>query len=291
MPEDVLLPEAGRNVAAKIGAQYYETSVLEEFGLEHIFINVIRAALVGRRARHFYLAMGPLKNVQQPELQEPHSTPRPPMPSVQPSRLSVEVNFSSLIGSSLFADVVFDVSGVVIGAHSACLATSSTVFCDLLSIVVLGGEKTDSIRCCNGANDRDASSISCTDTAALYHDHVHLDHPVFKSFVRPTLTSDGLFVPAKVTVADTVSLSAFRVVLHFLYSGTLPPLMPHWCPDVYHLAELLELPRLVLAVANSSTDNDFLNVEVYRETCKERCLRIKRLLLQEGMFSGTCSVL
>ena len=69
MAEDVLLPEAGRNVAAKVGAQYYETSVLEEFGLDHVFMNVIRAALVGRRSRHFYMAVGPLKNVDLPALQ------------------------------------------------------------------------------------------------------------------------------------------------------------------------------------------------------------------------------
>jgi len=69
LPKDVLLPEAGRNVAAKIGAEYCETSVLEEFGLDHVFMNVIRAALVGRRSRHFYLAVGPLKNIEPPALQ------------------------------------------------------------------------------------------------------------------------------------------------------------------------------------------------------------------------------
>ena len=69
LAEDVLLPEAGRNVAAKVGAEYYETSVLEEFGLDHVFTNVIRAALVGRRGRHFYLAVGPLKNIELPALQ------------------------------------------------------------------------------------------------------------------------------------------------------------------------------------------------------------------------------
>jgi len=284
LPEDVLLPEAGRNVATKIGAEYYETSVLEEFGLDHVFTNVIRAALVGRRSRHFYLAVGPLKNVDVPALQEPHLPPRPQMPTVTASQLSVDVDFSSLIGSSAFVDVVFDVHSVLIGAHSACLAMSSAAFCDLLSVVVLGKDTSDTVRCCSGdIRDRD---VDCTE-AALHHSCILLDHPVFVSFIRPTLAKDGLLVPAKVNISDVVSLSAFRVVLHFLYAGTLPPLMAHWCPDVHHLAELLQMPGLERAVANISTDEDFLNVEIYRNVSEERCSRIKCLLLQEGLFSGT----
>lgn len=282
LPQDILLPEAGRNVATQIGAQYYETSVLEEFGLEHVFMNVIRAALIGRRSRHFYLAVGPLKNIELPELQEPHLVPRPPMPIVLTSQLSVNVDFSSLIGSSAFVDVVFDVHGVPIGAHAACLAMSSAVFCDLLSIVILGEDTSSSVRC----RDKDANGVSCTETCLCRRSCVHLDHPVFKSFVCPNVTNDGLLVPAKVTVSDTVSLSAFRVMLHFLYAGTLPPLMAHWCPDVYHLAEALALPSLVQAVANISTDQHFLNVEIYRDICKERCSRTKCELLQDGLFSG-----
>ena len=276
MPEDILLPEVGRNVASKIGAQYYETSVLEEFGLDHVFINVIRAALVGRRSRHFYLAVGPLKNIESPELQEPHLIRRPPMPTVSSSQLSVNVNYSSLIGTSAFVDIVFDVHGVLLGAHAACLASSSAAFCDLLSVVVLGNDSSDTVRCCNCDTDK------CTDSATC----IRLDHPVFTAFSRPALANDGSLLPARVTVNDTVSLSAFRVMLHFLYAGTLPALMAHWCPGVHHLAQLLDLPSLELAVANISTDEDFLNVEVYRNISEERCRHIKCLLLDDGLFSG-----
>ena len=289
LPEDVLLPEAGRNLAAKLGAQYYETSVLEEFGLEHVFMNVIRAALVGRRSRHFYLAVGPLKNIEPPELQEPHLMPRPPMPTVLASQLSVNVDFSSLIGSAAFVDVVFEIHGVPIGAHAACLAISSAVFCDLLCIVVLGKETSDTVKCRDNGKDKNVNGIDSTESSLCFK-CVHLDHAVFKSFTRPTLTDEGLLVPAKVNVSDTVSLSAFRVVLHFLYAGTLPPLLAHWCPDVYHLGELLAMPSLVQAVANVSTDQDILNVEIYRDICKDRCSRIKANLLQDGLFSGISSL-
>lgn len=274
-----MLPEAGRNVSTKIGAHYYETSVLEEFGLDHLFMNVIRAALVGRRSRHFYLAVGPLKNIDLPALQPPHLIPRPCMPTAASSQLSANVDFSSLIGSSAFVDVVFEVHGVPIGAHCACLAMTSTTFCDLLSVVVLGKDSTDSVRRCGSEKD------DCTDLT-MCENRILLDHPVFVSFIRSTLASDGSLVPARVVVSDTVSLSGFRVVLHFLYSGTLPPLLPHWCPLVHHLAELLSLPSLERAVANISVSDDFLNIEVYQKVCEERLHCTKALLIQDGMFSG-----
>lgn len=283
MAQDVLLPEAGRTVAAKFGALYYETSVLEEFGLDHVFMNVIRAALVGRRSRHFYMAVGPLKNIEIPALQEPHLTPRPAAPTVTSPQLSINVDFSSLIGCSAFVDVVFDVHGVLIGAHSTCLVMSSTVFCDLLSIVVLGKDTTDTVSLFGADRDKD----DCTETA-LCHNSILLDHPVFISFIGPTLARDGSLLPAKVTVTDSVTLSAFRVVLHFLYAGSLPPMMAHWCPAVHHLAKLLQMPSLEQAVANISTTEDFLNVEIYRDICEERCCRIRSSLLQDGIFSGAC---
>jgi len=62
--------------------------------------------------------------------------------------------------------------------------------------------------------------------------------------------------------------------------------MAHWCPDVHHLAELLHMPSLVRAIANVSMDEDFLNVEVYKNVQDERCSQVKCLLLQEGLFSG-----
>ena len=206
--------------------------------------------------------------------------PRPHMPTVTCPQLVVDVDFSSLIGSSAFVDVVFDIHGVLIGAHSACLAISSSVFSDLLSIVVLGKDTSDVVRCCSGNQDMD--SVECKEPS------ITLDHPVFVSFVRPTLAKDGSIVPAKVIVSDAVSLSAFRVVLHFFYAGTLPPLLPHWCPLIHHLAELLAIPSLERAVANISVDEDFLNVEVYRSISEERYRRSKSMLLQDGMFSGTC---
>jgi len=73
------------------------------------------------------------------------------MPTVCASCLLVDVDYSSLISnSSAFVDVVFDVCGVILAAHSACLAMASDTFCDLLSVVMLGKESTETVSICNG---------------------------------------------------------------------------------------------------------------------------------------------
>lgn len=60
-------PEQGRSVAKEIGAPYYETSVLTHFGVNEVFENVIRAALLARRQQRFWMTN--LKHVQRPLLQ------------------------------------------------------------------------------------------------------------------------------------------------------------------------------------------------------------------------------
>jgi hypothetical protein len=53
-PEDIILPEKGRAVAKQIGAPYYETSVLTQYGIDDVFFNVIRAAMIERRKIKFW---------------------------------------------------------------------------------------------------------------------------------------------------------------------------------------------------------------------------------------------
>ncbi len=57
----------GRRMADEVGAvAYYEASVLEHYGINQVFINVTRAALVNRREKHFWNMLGYLKRVSKP---------------------------------------------------------------------------------------------------------------------------------------------------------------------------------------------------------------------------------
>lgn len=64
---DLVMPCEGRAVAREIGVEYYETSVLTYFGVNEVFDNVIRAALISRRQQRFWMTN--LKRVQRPTLQ------------------------------------------------------------------------------------------------------------------------------------------------------------------------------------------------------------------------------
>lgn len=66
------MPDEARAVAKELGIAYYETSVFTYFGVNEVFENAIRAALIQRRHQRFWMTN--LKRVKRPLLQV-HSKP------------------------------------------------------------------------------------------------------------------------------------------------------------------------------------------------------------------------
>lgn len=64
---DLVMPDEARVVAREFGVHYYETSVLTYYGVNEVFENAIRAALISRRRQRFWMTN--LKKVQRPLLQ------------------------------------------------------------------------------------------------------------------------------------------------------------------------------------------------------------------------------
>lgn len=64
---DLVMPEQARGLAKELGVPYYETSVLTYHGVNQVFENAIRAALICRRNQRFWMTN--LKHIQQPLLQ------------------------------------------------------------------------------------------------------------------------------------------------------------------------------------------------------------------------------
>lgn len=64
---DLVMPDEARAVARELGIAYYETSVFTYFGVNEVFENAIRAALIARRQQRFWMTN--LKRVQRPILQ------------------------------------------------------------------------------------------------------------------------------------------------------------------------------------------------------------------------------
>lgn len=61
------MPDQARSIARELGVYYYETSVLTYHGVNEVFENAIRAALIARRQQRFWMTN--LKKVQRPLLQ------------------------------------------------------------------------------------------------------------------------------------------------------------------------------------------------------------------------------
>lgn len=61
------MPDEARAVAKELDIAYYESSVFTYFGVNEVFENAIRAALIARRHQRFWMTN--LKRVQRPLLQ------------------------------------------------------------------------------------------------------------------------------------------------------------------------------------------------------------------------------
>ena len=132
MPKDLIRPKEGRAVAAKVGASYYETSVLAQYGIDDLFDNCIRAAVAFRRGTKFWIKRGSPKKVLMPRLrlQVPHLPPRPLPPQVCLGCSKPDTSKFELItlDYELFSDVVFVVGGEKIPAYGCFLVAVSEIF-------------------------------------------------------------------------------------------------------------------------------------------------------------------
>lgn len=129
---DILSPEQGRIVAKEIGAPYYETSVLTHFGVNEVFENVIRAALLSRRQQRFWMTN--LKHVQRPLLQIPFCPPEPNPPELVVPPPQFEDDMLALLHSQTFTDVIFLCGKVGFSAHKSVLSAVCTSMCKLFTM-------------------------------------------------------------------------------------------------------------------------------------------------------------
>lgn len=273
-----MYPEDGRQIATKMGAAYYETSVYNMFGVEELFENVLRAALISKRSHHFWMALGNLRTVRSLSMQAPYCVPRPKPPPLDDSCLTPPETFdmSLAFGNSEFVDVAFNVGRRSIGAHCACLAVGSKTFRDILTRIFYGDVDVD-----QPADGNDNFDIS---VPTNYQVTKLLRHQVFHSVARSKTDSTA---PPIVMVDRNFSFLSFNAVLQYVYSGNIPTgLSTDEYADIHHLAELLEMTDLTRAIANHSSNEGFLNIEIYKQYVQESRQQIKQLLLTDKLFSG-----
>lgn len=122
----------GREVAKDIGAPYYESSVLNHFGVSDVFINAARLALIERRKTKFWNTH--LRRIQGPLIQPPMTMPVPAFAGIKISKAFLKSDISGLLNDRSECDVIFLVQNTKVEAHRICLVVSSVFFQKLFSL-------------------------------------------------------------------------------------------------------------------------------------------------------------
>lgn len=128
-PEGILPPKEGRNIAKESNLVYYETSSYTLYGVQEVFDNVVRAALIYRRQHRFWQSN--LKKVQKPLLQAPYLPGCPRGPCIHIPESTYATDISILLKEPACADVIFTAHGESICAHKVCLLAASPIFSEL----------------------------------------------------------------------------------------------------------------------------------------------------------------
>ncbi|KAK2166216.1 hypothetical protein NP493_1329g00003 [Ridgeia piscesae] len=309
---DILLPERGQIVAKEMGAYYYETSVLVPYGVDYMFMNALRAALLHKRDKHIWNVLGSLKRIQKPTCQAPFQPPRPLAPLLVSPAEESDSDLWHQVECDSYCDVVFVTPGGCVSAHAAYLVTASSVFQRLL---LTPGEFLRS-HVFHGSSQNMESrnmNVTCTDWPAPQCDTVEtssgigvesldrssenrepqqtflFNHPVFQTletqpFSDP-LNNDGTNWRTVIHLGEAATLPALTCVLRYLYTGQLGSDDAAVLLDVQTLADLLGMPQLVAVVTNIRNHEEFLNSEVLKTLHATVERQTQELLIERGLLA------
>jgi len=300
-------------VAKEMGAYYYETSVLVPYGVDYMFMNALRAALLHKRDKHIWNVLGSLKRIQKPTCQAPFQPPRPLAPLLVSPAEESDSDLWHQVECDSYCDVVFVTPGGCVSAHAAYLVTASSVFQRLL---LTPGEFLRS-HVFHGSSQNMESrnmNVTCTDWPAPQCDAVEtsggsgvesldrssenrepqqtflFNHPVFQTletqpFSDP-LNNDGANWRTVIHLGEAATLPALTCVLRYLYTGQLGSDDAAVLSDVQTLADLLGMPQLVAVVTNIRNHEEFLNSEVLKTLHATVERHTQELLIERGLLAG-----
>ncbi|XP_076240454.1 rho-related BTB domain containing isoform X1 [Calliopsis andreniformis] len=253
---DLVMPDQARAVARELGVCYYETSVFTYYGVNEVFENSIRAALIARRQQRFWMTN--LKRVQRPLLQAPFCPPKPVPPEVCLAGSTYEENMKTLWTKPVHTDVTLIAGNCSFSAHRCLLAAASPAFHRLFtmelvqeqtprsssesSMVSTFGEATvgdfnDDTECLIRIDQskpakvweqlKRRSSFQVLPTMDNQRKSAgatrELNHPAFQNIrVCQTENTNGVQQPTTiVTLSKLITPQAMQQCLQFIYTGSL----------------------------------------------------------------------
>ncbi|XP_052773542.1 rho-related BTB domain-containing protein 1-like [Mya arenaria] len=303
---DIVTPDQGRAVAKEIGVPYYECSAYTKFGVEDVFLNVIRAAMVEKRKIRFWSTF--LRRIQYPQLQAPIKLPPLQMPKIEIPLETLHEDLSNLLSNESEGDVVFVVRGQKFWAHKICLAVSAKTFEELfLESDVFhqrSGHKSLQ-RSLSSQNARPANQNMNTSSSAdgishMIHQHaedvknrnqIDFQIPVQSAFLTvEEQATENPHKPGKithqtvVTVRNEITPRAFEIILEYLYQGTVRR-ETNCFDEVLTACGFLHLPYLAIIISNIASAEEYLNVELERKFHEHRRNKLREIALQKEQLS------
>ncbi|XP_046365118.1 rho-related BTB domain-containing protein 1-like [Haliotis rufescens] len=317
--KDLITSEVGRDIAKDIGAPYYETSVLTHHGVEDVFINTVRAAMIERRKLKFWNAQ--LRRVQRPLIQPPMKVPKPLLPKIAVPPPTLLTDISQLLYNQNEGDAVFLVQDRCIRAHKICLMVSSPLFEELFTLeapVIVPAEQkqTQLMRSefSGEQNHNDEEKLLESDQESVSMDGDCLRRSVgyenaittpdanngnfqkLMSFTHPSIACaevklvDDPFHPSHSMVQTFVTMSreitprAFQHILEYLYTGQA------WedydvLNEVKRAAELMKLNDFLIIISNMLSGERFLNADIQRRFQEARCAKLRELALEKEVLT------
>ncbi|RDD43541.1 Rho-related BTB domain-containing protein 1 [Trichoplax sp. H2] len=261
--DELLLPEDGRQLAKEIDAAgYYETSMINNYGVNQLFENAVRMALVQRRKLRFWNSQ--LRQVLKPQAQKPYLLPKRSLPNVSAETSTYWSDIKSTVGNPDYADIQFIVRGTVIYAHNIILCAAWPRFHDLVKAVGI----------INKYNRTDSDQISLENTITGLKFLYYKKNCQQNSYIRKNLSADHIVF----TVDQRITLRAFWKMLEYLYSCQLEKNLERDLLIELHIAaDILSLDGLQVILANLADGKPYKNAVITDDARQKFIARMKML--------------
>ncbi|KAL1424158.1 hypothetical protein MTO96_003654 [Rhipicephalus appendiculatus] len=298
---DLLRPEQGRLLAKEIGAAYYETSVLTNFGVAEVFSNVIRAALLARKQQRFWMTN--LKHVQHPAIQVPFCPPKPVAPVVSVPASQFLEHMQALFQGQIFTDVLFFVSAVEVSQGSCNIDAEQIPSTD----TDVAGSHTS----LSASLQTTSQSSETTENSGIGHHHttceinseastsgvdswlgsrLTMHFPAFSAVgveQDEVLDHRGRLSPsaqAVVDVSKAITPAAMLQCIRYLYTGEIDISN---CPisEIQDAADLISVPDLQVYLTSIQKQELLKNPSVDTKFLDKLKLHLKDVCLDKSLYA------
>ncbi|CAK8696767.1 unnamed protein product [Clavelina lepadiformis] len=216
---DIIFPDQCRAVAEELNCPYYETSVLAGYGVNEVFQNACRAALLHRKSLYFWASS--LKHISKPKLQVPLKPPQPPPPVLDfRGTFPLLHNLIAIRQHNKLSDVVIKCEEKRFLAHKVILAAASKVFYALFCAEMdHKAAKKCNMQSIPFMEHQQSTSENVVSALATVNDN-EVNRSTGLAAVLKIMTSCG---KSDVGVEYSFKISAlvFQIFIDFCYTGTI----------------------------------------------------------------------